>query len=65
MLRLHLSCNQGSLTFSSRCIYIIFAKVCTSVGTIASVTSGWRDGTSDVKGDHAMARQHVLPVIAC
>ena len=38
MLRLYLSCNQGSLTFSSRCIYIIFAKVCTSVGIMTSIT---------------------------
>ena len=65
MLRLHLSCNQGSLTFSSRCIYIIFAKVCTSVGIMASVTSGRRDGSSDLKCNHATARQHVLPLIAC
>ena len=41
MLRLHLSCNQGGLTLSGRCICNIFANVCTAVGIVASMTKAY------------------------
>ena len=38
MLRLHLRCNQGGHTPSGRCICNNLAKVCTCVGTAATMT---------------------------